>query len=294
MVFEVEESMPGENYPPMHPRCRCTVVPSLGEVVGKRTSKVGGKRVKVPADMTYTEWRKIYIDKTETFEQWKAERKPFAMSQENNPKWAARDRSKVISKEDYALLRDIAIKHKISLIGVKNFDGSPAVVKEVIETLSKLKNKFPAVSDKRHNLELEMSIFLDDEDFAITKGRKISLNANAYRDVRILQSEYQKAVKEGWFVKGTDWRAIIHHEFGHLVSKFYKIDSMKIACEITSSSHLKTLEFVGDMLSTYAAKISDGGEIIAEVFADMSTNNPCDFSLKFYNKVLEIVGESKK
>ena len=62
MVFEVTESMPGENYPPMHPRCRCTVVPSLGEVVGKRTSKVDGKRVKVPADMTYSEWKKTYID----------------------------------------------------------------------------------------------------------------------------------------------------------------------------------------------------------------------------------------
>jgi len=74
LVFEVEESMPGENYPPMHPRCRCTVVPSLGEVVGKRTSKVDGKHVKVPTNMTYTEWRKIYIDKTETFEQWLKEK----------------------------------------------------------------------------------------------------------------------------------------------------------------------------------------------------------------------------
>ena len=55
--------MPGENYPPMHPRCRCTVVPTLGETTGKRTSKVDGKRVKIPAEMNYTEWKKTYIDK---------------------------------------------------------------------------------------------------------------------------------------------------------------------------------------------------------------------------------------
>ena len=63
LIFEVIESMPGENYPPMHPRCRCTVVATLGETTGKRTSKVDGKRVKVPAEMNYTEWKAVYIDK---------------------------------------------------------------------------------------------------------------------------------------------------------------------------------------------------------------------------------------
>ena len=74
LVFEVTESMPGENYPPMHPRCRCTVVPTLGETTGKRTSKVDGKRVKVPAEMNYTEWKAVYIDKTKTLADWQGER----------------------------------------------------------------------------------------------------------------------------------------------------------------------------------------------------------------------------
>ena len=94
------------------------------------------------------------------------------------------------------------------------------------------------------------------EDFAITHGRVIELNENAYRDVSLLQNEYQKSVNKGWFVQGTDYRAIIHHEFGHTLADVYKIDPLKIA----------------------------------EVFADMTTDNPDEFSLKFYNKVLEIVG----
>ena len=115
------------------------------------------------------------------------------------------------------------------------------------------------------------------------------MNANAYRDVGILQKEYQKAVEEGWFVKGTDYRAIIHHEFGHVVANVYKIDSLKIACEITGKSPKETLDFLDINLSHYAGGFNDGREIISEVFADLSTNNPCEFSRKFYAQMLEVI-----
>ncbi len=85
---------------------------------------------------------------------------------------------------------------------------------------------------------------MDAEDFAITHGRIITLNGNAFRDVRILQEEYQKLVDEGWFVKGTDWRAIIHHEFGHVVSNVYKIDPLKIACEVTGLTEKEVIAYV--------------------------------------------------
>ena len=128
------------------------------------------------------------------------------------------------------------------------------------------------------------------EDFAITHGRVIELNENAYRDVSLLQNEYQKSVNKGWFVQGTDYRAIIHHEFGHTLADVYKIDPLKIACEITGLSQFRVIDFVKEHLSKYAGEFKNGQEIIAEVFADMTTDNPDEFSLKFYNKVLEIVG----
>ena len=105
----------------------------------------------------------------------------------------------------------------------------------------------------------------------------------------ILKSEYEKAVEEGWFVKGTDWRAIIHHEFGHVVANVYKINSLKIACEITELSPKETLDFLDINLSHYAGGYNDGREIISEVFADISTGKPNDFSRKFYAKILEVV-----
>ena len=92
------------------------------------------------------------------------------------------------------------------------------------------------------------------------------------------------------FVKGTDYHAIIHHEFGHIVANTYNIDSLKIACEVTGLSSKKTLDYLDENLSHYSAGFENGKEIISEVFADVSTSNPSEFSRKFYNKVLKLIG----
>ena len=125
------------------------------------------------------------------------------MSAEVFPKWSPRDRLKIIPKEEYAHLRNEAEVAGISLIGVKKFDGSPQLVHKVLEILATLKCDFPAFSEPRHKLELEMSVFLGAQDYAETVNRTIKLNADAFRDVKFLAVEYQKDVAQGWFVKGT-------------------------------------------------------------------------------------------
>ena len=57
---------------------------------------------------------------------------------------------------------------------------------------------------------------------------------------------------------------------------------------------IATLDYVTDNLSLYAGKFSNGQEIISEVFADISTGNPCEFSRKFYERVLELTRGNKK
>ena len=193
-----------------------------------------------------------------------------------------------MTKDEQRKLRELAESKGIALSGVKNFDGSPSIVSELILTASVLKSKFPAVSDERHKLTLAMEGNMNANDFAITRGRVINFNENAFRDIERLQEEYKKLVNEGWFVKGTDYKAIIHHEFGHVVAETYKIDSLKIACEITGLSVIETLDLVEPQLSLYATSYEDGSEIISEVFADMSTNNPSEFSREFYKRILAI------
>ena len=244
----------GVTIPPLHPRCRCAIM----------YREVGAPRVMQPKPRN------------------------TMSTNDDDPKWPPRDKSKIISKEEYVELRNLAAANSIALENVKKFDGSAKVAREIIETLTTLQERFPAVRDERYKLTLRFDDNMHAKDFAITWGKIIRLNANAYRDVKILAVEYEEKVREGFFVKGTTWRAIIHHEFGHVVAEVYRLDPLKIACEITGLKPKETFAWLKKNLSVYAGGSPDGSEIISEVFADISTGSACDFSRKFYNKVLEL------
>ena len=58
--------MQGENYPPLHPRCRCTVTAALGEDLPiKRRSRIAERREKLDGSVTYKEWLGRYVEKAE-------------------------------------------------------------------------------------------------------------------------------------------------------------------------------------------------------------------------------------
>lgn len=63
--FPLAEHETGINYPPLHPRCRCTTVPVTEFRIGsKRAARnpATGKTEYVEKGMTYEEWRKKYVD----------------------------------------------------------------------------------------------------------------------------------------------------------------------------------------------------------------------------------------
>ena len=66
-VFNVADAVTGLNYPPMHPNDRCTTVPYYKEdEFGPDDTRIArdenGKNIKVPANMSFNEWKKMYID----------------------------------------------------------------------------------------------------------------------------------------------------------------------------------------------------------------------------------------
>ena len=65
MTFKVSERETGVNYPPVHPRCRCTTVPETEfKISGERAARnpVTGKTEYVEQDMTYAQWHKKYVE----------------------------------------------------------------------------------------------------------------------------------------------------------------------------------------------------------------------------------------
>lgn len=57
-VFKMSDASVGENYPPIHPLCRCSTIPEMGQShKGTRAAKVGDEWMEVPENMTFDEWR---------------------------------------------------------------------------------------------------------------------------------------------------------------------------------------------------------------------------------------------
>lgn len=79
-VYEVGKEVTGVNMPPFHPLCRCTTVPHYDDTPTEGLTRAArdpetGKTYEVPADMTWKEWKKKYVDKQEESQKRYADRR---------------------------------------------------------------------------------------------------------------------------------------------------------------------------------------------------------------------------
>lgn len=133
---------------------------------------------------------------------------------------------------------------------------------------------------------------MDSDDFAMARGHVLDINANAFRSKAQLIKEYNKLADKGWFVKETDYHAIINHEIGHMVADRYKIDGLSIAMKITGLGRKETMKYMEKNLSEYSSKFKDGSEIILEVFTYVyNSKKPGEFSLKFMKECIKLIKE---
>ena len=154
--------------------------------------------------------------------------------------------------------------------------------------------RFPEIKSGRKRITISLDEHMGADDFAVTKGHIIHINADAFRNADDLAKEYESLSKEGWFVKGTNYRSIIKHETGHVVANIYGINSLEIAMDITGSSRKEVMRYVSSSLSEYAGAFKDGSEIISEVFSDVfGTDNPSEFSLRFIEECVKIKEKRK-
>ncbi|MBO6203344.1 MAG: minor capsid protein [Selenomonas sp.] len=77
-IVPVEEASPGDNLPPLHPHCRSTIIGSLGEGIGgQKGTRIArdseGHSFHIPRQMTYSDYKAVYIDKSKTFDAWAEE-----------------------------------------------------------------------------------------------------------------------------------------------------------------------------------------------------------------------------
>lgn len=65
-VYEVGKEVVGVNMPPFHPLCRCTTVPHYDDTPAEDLTRAArdadGNPIEVPADMSYPEWKKRFLN----------------------------------------------------------------------------------------------------------------------------------------------------------------------------------------------------------------------------------------
>lgn len=63
MVIPLAQYEPGVTVPPFHPNCRGTTCPHFADMDGERAARnAEGKVYYVPANMTYSQWKKAFVD----------------------------------------------------------------------------------------------------------------------------------------------------------------------------------------------------------------------------------------
>ena len=286
-VYDMSEYEIGKTAPPFHPNCRCTTAPYRKSWDGdtRAARDENGKEIKVPADMTYAEWRRQFVD-GEGFQKEFNVRQSLKMADIDKIKWLPK--GKEITKEEYKDLRDYALSKGVKLTNFKKSDVDTALAKEIIDDCEKMLKQFPKIQgNKKYPFTLDLADYMNSEDFAITDVKRniITLNADAFRNKEKLALEYNKLADSGWFVKGTNYNSIIFHECGHIFEEKYSADGLGIAKEVLKTEKKIVLQdFLSNNLSEYAAfKLKT--EIISETFsAYFGRNVNDDFILQFIKK----------
>ena len=222
------EPIPGENFPPMHPNCRCVIQPALdGETkdsIIRRGRDEGGKNTIMPPGMTYEEWKKEYVEKPEpavvgharvdanTVDaplrgEWKREYVQHPISDMADEKEIAE-----YMKKNYAVNMEGAEKADIELLKASSVNMAKYLDdnKDVQEHLRTV--RFTA--DKRYGIEdgtFGTANIVKNADGSFRS--EINLNEKYYGN----PNEFKRLMDSdpGYFVKGTKPEDNITHELAH-------------------------------------------------------------------------------
>ena len=288
--FKMKDAKAGVNYPPMHPHCRSTTVPVIDyENFGKKKDTT--KKIEKPKKK----------DK-ENVKNDKIEEKAI-----NNCKTVQDVENLMKSQKWFYVVKE------------NNFDSNEELklegcdleaAKQVYIAFEEVYNKFPQLKGKLASVRAYN--FKNNMVFAECQGGfgvgGIGLNTQKYKSYKILEKEYKEDIKAGFHPKGTDWTAILTHEFGHAIDDYLSF-GLKLAGEksgkvkrMSTVMRTKVLKKVGlktgdtrsieQQVSEYATK--NAAEFFAECFAEyMKSENPRQVATEFGKQLEEILKEIK-
>lgn len=143
--------------------------------------------------------------------------------------------------------------------GFDTYCGDPQVLNDIVEHI---KNNQEILTKLSGNSKIIVGYDylreggnVEVDTFAQTKGRTIIFNKFMYDDSNYLKSEYQKAVEEGRFAKGTSYLNVADHEMGHVFARCNPLylSSLRNVCKRRAmDSGISSSNFIVSNISSYA------------------------------------------
>lgn len=305
-VFDTDKAVEGENFPPIHPRCRCvTIMADVNLSTRIARDPLTGENYKVDGGMTFNEWKNSLSDEQKNALKYVAnsekrgiikvdKEERHHMSKSADVDYWKDTKPILNTKVDLDKEREYAKANNINLILSNKFDGDTKLLREQVSTVRKIMDDF-SIKDK---LTLEIAN-LYNGDFGETVNNTIRISNQALRDKIITE----KILNSDNILASTKINGIAAHECGHIIANKIGNKGIEIAkkayCNINSTENISTVEILDYLetnISSYSISILNGKknkkfkqsyykEIISEVLAKGYTN-PNKFAMEFF-KILK-------
>ena len=269
--------MQGENYPPIHPRCRCTVCAALGENLPvKRRSRISERREKVSGGMTYDEWKNRYVEKQEKLKPYWNEKsyQTLTRTPSNTENCNTFKELQNYWSDNY----DVKIGNELSKLHFET-------VKDACRGIETVLKEFPPVINFLKELRvLEVGLM------STVRGKGIiNFNPEYFIDTNRLIDEFNAGIKVGYYHKNMKALSVGAHEAGHILEDWLiaksdapkdvnlRIVPRKIVCEAykraiqTIEGEGKTIGELKNQICKHAFK-ENNSECLADAVSDYITN----------------------
>ena len=228
--FKVIKMQPGLNAPPMHPNCRCSTA--------ARVDREAMEREQAEKDNSYMSRRADIGEWPEPGER--------------------------ITEDELKELIKYGQSHNIDVKSFENYDGDIELVKSFMDGIIQVAEDYPEVLKGKRKLQLRCSYQMKPADYAETTNNCIIINGNAFRNREALRLDYESQQKGDipFFVKGTTYRNIPHHEMGHLIVQTYGLSANKIVggedpALISDYAQKNSKEAVAESFSAFYAGVNN-------------------------------------
>ena len=300
-VIPLAQYEPGVTVPPFHPNCRGTTCPHYNDMEGERAARnAEGKVYYVPANMTFTQWKKAFVDGVKD---------GLTVATVGAIMKTVDDCTTV--EEVEALMKEQGWFYQTTLPNGGPFDGNQLLslqgcdldtAKAIFKAHENVFNRLPVLRGQLNSINAQKLSAGTYAQCSYGLGRGgISVNTSYFSDVERLTKLYANDLAHGFHPAGTTYGSIVTHELGHAVDDYLSVIHQLAglngwrAKKVSAYLRPKVMKACGLKVADTRTAVSgyatqDAQEWFAECFCEwMDSENPRPVAVEFGKQLLELM-----